>query len=87
MKKAIFSVALISVFASNAKAQDLKSIFGTIKKEVEKVNTQTSTTNKTTSTKNNSHIKTGDDMPVLPYILLMATAGGYIALQRRNKED
>lgn len=51
MKKAIFSVALISVFASNAKAQDLKSIFGTIKKEVEKVNTQTSTTNKTTSTK------------------------------------
>ena len=32
-------------------------------------------------------IKTGDDMSVVPYILLMATAGGYIALQRRNKED
>ena len=43
--------------------------------------------NKTSSTKNNSHIKTGDDMSVVPYILLMATAGGYIALQRRNKED
>ena len=42
---------------------------------------------KTSSTKNNSHIKTGDDMSVVPYILLMATAGGYIALQRRNKED
>ena len=26
-------------------------------------------------------------MSVVPYILLMATAGGYIALQRRNKED
>ena len=37
--------------------------------------------------KHNSHIKTGDDMSVVPYILLMATAGGYIALQRRNKED
>ena len=44
--------------------------------------------NKTSSTKNNSHIKTGDDMSVVPYILLMVTAGGYIALQqRRNKED
>ena len=43
--------------------------------------------NKTSSTKNNSHIKNGDDMSVVPYILLMATAGGYIALQRRNKED
>ena len=43
--------------------------------------------NKTSSTKTNSHIKTGDDMSVVPYILLMATAGGYIALQRRNKED
>ena len=43
--------------------------------------------NKTSSTKNNSHIKTGDDMSVVPYILLMATAGGYIALQKRNKED
>ena len=43
--------------------------------------------NKTSSTKNNSHIKTGDDMSVVPYILLMATAGGYIALQRRNKEN
>ncbi|WP_312311893.1 DUF4197 domain-containing protein [Empedobacter brevis] len=41
MKKIILSLTLISAFAVNAKAQDLKSIFGTIKKEVEKVNSPT----------------------------------------------
>ena len=45
MKKIILSLTLISAFAVNSKAQDLKSIFGTLKKEVEKVNTQTTTQN------------------------------------------
>ena len=45
MKKTILSLTLISAFAVNTKAQDLKSIFGTLKKEVEKVNTQTTTQN------------------------------------------
>jgi len=48
MKKIILSLTLISAFAVNAKAQDLKSIFGTLKKEVEKVNTQTTTQNNST---------------------------------------
>ena len=43
-------------------------------------------TNKTSSTKKHSKVKTGDDMIVVPYALLaMAAAGGYIALQRKNK--
>ena len=50
MKKIILSLTLISAFAVNAKAQDLKSIFGTLKKEVEKVNTQP-------TTQNNSNVK------------------------------
>ena len=45
-------------------------------------------TNKTSSTKKHSKVKTGDDMIVVPYALLaMAAAGGYIALQRKNKEN
>ena len=48
MKKIILSLTLISAFAVNAKAQDLPSIFGTLKKEVEKVNTQTTTQNNST---------------------------------------
>ncbi|MDH1603313.1 MULTISPECIES: DUF4197 domain-containing protein [unclassified Empedobacter] len=48
MKKIILSLTLISAFAVNSKAQDLKSIFGTLKKEVEKVNTQTTTQNNST---------------------------------------
>ena len=40
MKKIILSLSLITSFAVNANAQDLKSIFGTLKKEVEKTNTQ-----------------------------------------------
>ncbi len=48
MKKIILSLTLISAFAVNAKAQDLQSIFGTLKKEVEKVNTQTTTQNNST---------------------------------------
>lgn len=48
MKKIILSLTLISAFAVNAKAQDLKSIFGTLKKEVEKVNAQTTTQNNST---------------------------------------
>lgn len=51
MKKIILSITLISAFAVNSKAQDLKSIFGTLKKEVEKVN------NQTTSNQNNSTVK------------------------------
>lgn len=50
MKKIILSLTLISAFAVNAKAQDLQSIFGTLKKEVEKVNTQP-------TTQNNSSVK------------------------------
>ncbi|HAR74567.1 DUF4197 domain-containing protein [Empedobacter falsenii] len=50
MKKIILSLTLISAFAVNAKAQDLQSIFGTLKKEVEKVNTQP-------TTQNNSNVK------------------------------
>ncbi|MGV0937056.1 DUF4197 domain-containing protein [Empedobacter falsenii] len=49
MKKIILSLTLISAFAVNAKAQDLQSIFGTLKKEVEKVNTQPTTKNTTTA--------------------------------------
>ncbi|MGV0923612.1 DUF4197 domain-containing protein [Empedobacter tilapiae] len=48
MKKTILSLTLISAFAVNTKAQDLKSIFGTLKKEVEKVNTQSTTQNNST---------------------------------------
>ena len=48
MKKIILSLTLISAFAVNAKAQDLQSIFGTLKKEVEKVNTQPTTQNNST---------------------------------------
>ncbi|WP_313304003.1 DUF4197 domain-containing protein [Empedobacter sp.] len=48
MKKIILSLTLISAFAANAKAQDLQSIFGTLKKEVEKVNTQPTTQNNST---------------------------------------
>jgi len=38
MKKSIASFMLISAFSMNVKAQDLKSVFGTIKKEVKKAN-------------------------------------------------
>ncbi|MGV0979748.1 DUF4197 domain-containing protein [Empedobacter falsenii] len=48
MKKIILSLTLISAFAVNAKAQDLQSIFGTLKKKVEKVNTQPTTQNNST---------------------------------------
>ena len=48
MKKIILSLTLISAFAVNSKAQDLQSIFGTLKKEVEKVNTQPTTQNNST---------------------------------------
>lgn len=48
MKKIILSLTFISAFAVNAKAQDLQSIFGTLKKEVEKVNTQPTTQNNST---------------------------------------
>ena len=48
MKKIILSLTLISAFAVNAKAQDLQSIFGTLKKEVEKVNTQPTTQSNST---------------------------------------
>ncbi|WP_291097870.1 MULTISPECIES: DUF4197 domain-containing protein [unclassified Empedobacter] len=48
MKKIILSLTLISAFVVNAKAQDLQSIFGTLKKEVEKVNTQPTTQNNST---------------------------------------
>ena len=42
-------------------------------------------TNKTSSTKKHSKVKTGDDMIVVPYALLaMAAAGGYIALQKKE---
>jgi hypothetical protein len=51
MKKIILSVALISAFATQTNAQDLKSIFGTIKKEVQKANTQNQTKTTTTNTK------------------------------------
>ena len=50
MKKIIFSVAIISVFSITAKAQDLGSIFGTIKKEVDKVNTANKPKSTTSST-------------------------------------
>ena len=48
MKKTIYSIAIISAFATNVKAQDLGALLGTIKKEVDKVNTQNQS--KTTST-------------------------------------
>lgn len=51
MKKIILSITLIAAFSVQADAQDLKSIFGTLKKEVEKVNAQT------TSNQNNSTVK------------------------------
>ena len=50
MKKIIFSVAIISIFSIAAKAQDLGSIFGTIKKEVDKVNTANKPKSTTSST-------------------------------------
>ena len=50
MKKIIFSVAIISAFSITAKAQDLESIFGTIKKEVDKVNTTNKPKSTTSST-------------------------------------
>lgn len=51
MKKIILSLALISAFAVNAQAQDLKSIFGSLKKEVEKANTQTTSKENTSTVK------------------------------------
>lgn len=50
MKKIIFNVAIISIFSITAKAQDLGSIFGTIKKEVDKVNTANKPKSTTSST-------------------------------------
>ena len=50
MKKIIFNVAIISIFSIAAKAQDLGSIFGTIKKEVDKVNTANKPKSTTSST-------------------------------------
>ncbi|MFV0220381.1 DUF4197 domain-containing protein [Empedobacter falsenii] len=51
MKKIILSLTLISAFAVNAKAQDLKSIFGTLKKEFEKANAQTTSKENTSTVK------------------------------------
>ncbi|WP_298776154.1 DUF4197 domain-containing protein [uncultured Empedobacter sp.] len=51
MKKIILSLSLITSFAVNANAQDLKSIFGTLKKEVEKTNTQPNSAVKVDSVK------------------------------------
>lgn len=39
----------------------------------------------TSSTKNNSHIKTGDDMSVVPYIYLWQQLGVILHFKRRNK--
>lgn len=49
MKKSIFSFALISVLSVNANAQDLKSVFGTIKKEVKKANEENNKKNSSTT--------------------------------------
>lgn len=51
MKKIILSLSLITSFAVNANAQDLKSIFGNLKKEVEKTNTQPNSAVKVDSVK------------------------------------
>ncbi len=51
MKKIILSLTLISAFAVNAKAQDLKLIFGTLKKEFEKANAQTTSKENTSTVK------------------------------------
>lgn len=51
MKKIILSLTLISAFAVNSKAQDLKSIFGTLKKEFEKANAQTTSKENTSTVK------------------------------------
>lgn len=38
--------------------------------------------------RNKSKVKTGDDMKVVPYaLLMMAAAGGYVTVCRRNKEN
>lgn len=56
MKKTIISFMLISAFSIHAKAQDLNSIFGTIKKEVENKNNKkkSNTTNKKSIVKKDS---------------------------------
>mgnify|MGYP000970173773 CR=1 FL=1 len=37
---------------------------------------------------NNTKVKTGDNMKVVPYaLLMMAAAGGYVTVCRRNKEN
>lgn len=51
MKKIILSLTLIVAFTVNAKAQDLKSIFGNLKKEVEKANAQNTSKNNTSTSK------------------------------------
>lgn len=51
MKKILLSLSLITSFAVNANAQDLKSIFGTLKKEVDKTNTQPNSAVKVDSVK------------------------------------
>ncbi|WP_313580281.1 DUF4197 domain-containing protein [Chishuiella sp.] len=50
MKKISLAIILFSVFSFQAKAQDLKSIFGTIKSEVEKNQQETKQTKKKTKT-------------------------------------
>ena len=38
--------------------------------------------------RNKSKVKTGDDMKVVPYaLLMMAAAGGYVTVCRINKEN
>ena len=38
--------------------------------------------------RNKSKVKTGDNMKVVPYaLLMMAAAGGYVTVCRRNKEN
>ena len=71
MKKIILSLTLISAFAVNAKAQDLKSIFGTLKKEFEKANAQTTSKENTSTVKVDSIKAVSYTHLTLPTILLV----------------
>ena len=46
------------------------------------------TQERNTINRNKSKVKTGDNMKVVPYaLLMMAAAGGYVTVCRRNKEN
>ncbi len=64
MKKIIFSLAIASTFFSYSNAQDLKSVLGTIKKEVEKSNSNQKKTANSSTTQTKAASTTKEDKTI-----------------------